>query len=471
MEHNRIVPNDTPGIDIPEQNEMTSRVKILNTASGLGFNINNIIGAAIFMAPSSVWRLVQSPGATLIFWLVGGTRFPSGSGEQKYLEETFIKWPKFGHIFTFVMVIIILPGGIIADVHVSATYFLYTIQGNDGNQNEYFGKDFIELRFLAVAILFIVTFYHMCSNQLAIKINQIFAIFKFFALLIISIIGLITLREARFKDHWKGIFNNTLSNDTYQRSALEQIGSYGNAMLKVIFSYNGWNNLNYSTEELNSPERRMKYLLMIAAFITVVDPNDAINSKEIIAIHFGRTLFGEPGKRFISFLISVSAFGSVGAMVFMGSRIITYSAQTKFIPKVSSKLYKWNKKVDTPSNALAAQFIYCTILILIFPDGKSLFTFFSNMSSYITLVFYGVSAICLFVLRKKQKEADYRNFKAPLIAVVISFLCIVCLIIAPFFPLSYSLYDSTIYPHYLPFVISWIATLIGVVIWFFRAHN
>ncbi|CAG8517661.1 43541_t:CDS:2 [Gigaspora margarita] len=410
MEHNRIVPNDTPGIDIPEQNEMTSRVKILNTASGLGFNINNII--AIFMAPSSVWR-------------------------------------------------IILPGGIIADVHVSATYFLYTIQGNDGNQNEYFGKDFIELRFLAVAILFIVTFYHMCSNQLAIKINQIFAIFKFFALLIISIIGLITLREARFKDHWKGIFNNTLSNDTYQRSALEQIGSYGNAMLKLskLFS------------QSNLTIQLLLDLLMIAAFITVVDPNDAINSNEIIAIHFGRTLFGEPGKRFISFLISISAFGSVGAMVFMGSRIITYSAQTKFIPKLSSKLYKWNKKVDTPSNALAAQFIYCTILILIFPDGKSLFTFFSNMSSYITLVFYGVSAICLFVLRKKQKEADYRNFRAPLIAVVISFLCIVCLIIAPFFPLSYSLYDSTIYPHYLPFIISWIATLIGVVIWFFRAHN
>ncbi|CAG8501923.1 3898_t:CDS:2, partial [Gigaspora rosea] len=85
--------------------------------------------------------------------------------------------------------------------------------------------------------------------------------------------------------------------------------------------------------------------------------DQAINSIEIIAIHFGRTLFGEPGKRLISLLISISAFGSVGAMGLSNYCQFTRT-ESEFIPKLSSKLYKWSKKVDTPSNALAAQFIY-----------------------------------------------------------------------------------------------------------------
>ncbi|CAG8449109.1 766_t:CDS:2, partial [Dentiscutata heterogama] len=100
------------GVDIPE----TGRKKILKTSSGLGYNINHIIGAGIFITPSNVWRLVQSPGSALMLWIVGGlislfgsmiyvelgSRFPEGSGEQKYLEETF-DINRIAHIFSFVM--------------------------------------------------------------------------------------------------------------------------------------------------------------------------------------------------------------------------------------------------------------------------------------------------------------------------------------------------------------------------------
>ncbi|CAG8442734.1 5383_t:CDS:10, partial [Dentiscutata heterogama] len=438
--------NPDVGIDMPEQEntqgQVTIREKILDTISGLGFNINNVIGAAIFVNPSRVWRLVQSPGTALMFWLAGGfvslfcsliyvelgTRFPSGSGEQKYLDETFKKFPNFGHIFTFVMITIILPGSIIADTYVSAEYLLFAIQRNEneGDQNIYFGQDFGKLRALAVALLLIITLYHIYSNKLAININKALALIKFLALLIISLIGLAKLRESGFKDKWMGIFNNTPIDDEPQRSVLEQIGSYGNAMLKVIFSYNGWNNLNYSTEELNKPDRSMKYstifsviiclilyILTNAAYISAIDHN-AINSNDTMIVSFGRT-FGEPGKTLIYLIVSISAFGCVGSMVFMGSRVINYAARTEFIPKFSNSLYKWHKKFDTPSNALAVQFLYCSVLIIFFPEGKSLFSFFSSMSAYLAVVFYGASAICLFVLKEDQKEAQYENFKTPLI--------------------------------------------------------
>ncbi|CAG8487291.1 45994_t:CDS:2 [Gigaspora margarita] len=187
----------------------------------------------IFITPSSVWRLAQSPGSALMLWIAGGF---IRSGEQKYLEETFDEKKEeknIGHIFSFVMTTIILPGAIIADSYACSKYILYAIKGNDGNENIYFGIDYLELRLLAIVILLSVTVYHSYSNKLAIIINQTFAVIKTLALLILSIIGLAWLRENSSKDHWIGIFNNTPSDDVHERSVSEQIGCYGYAMLEV----------------------------------------------------------------------------------------------------------------------------------------------------------------------------------------------------------------------------------------------
>ncbi|CAG8490140.1 9407_t:CDS:10 [Dentiscutata erythropus] len=367
--------DDQMGVDIPDTE--TRRKKILKTSSGLGYNVNHIIGAGIFITPSNVWRLAQSPGSALMLWISGGlislfgsmiyvelgSRFPEGSGEQKYLEET-----------------IILPGAIIADSYACSKYILYAFKGNSEDEGKYFGIDYIELRILAIAILLIITGYNVYSNKLAIRINQTFAVIKVFALIIISIIGLVSLREDSKKDHWKGIFNNTPSDDAHERSVSEQIGSYGNAMLNVLFSYEGWNNLNYLTEELDSPEQSLK----ISAVLSV------------------------PGRIIISILISISAFGCVGSMVFMGARAIAYTAKYKFIPRISRRLYYWGA---TPVYALLLQFVYCAFLILLAPVGTSFFPFFSDMSQYLAMVFYGVSAICLLIIKKKLKDAEYAYFK------------------------------------------------------------
>ncbi|CAG8799457.1 4600_t:CDS:2, partial [Racocetra persica] len=115
------------------------------------------------------------------------------------------------------------------DVHTSSKYLLYAIKGNYGDEDKYFGQDYIELRFIAIVILLIITAYHMYSSKLAIKINTAFAIIKILILVIISLVGLVKLKEADSKNHWIDIFNN-ISSD--QRSISEQIGNHVNVMLK-----------------------------------------------------------------------------------------------------------------------------------------------------------------------------------------------------------------------------------------------
>ncbi|CAG8763237.1 19600_t:CDS:2, partial [Racocetra fulgida] len=88
-------------------------------------------------------------------------------------------------------------------------------------------------------------------------------------------------------------------------------------------------------------------VLINAAYIMVVPFSEVINPSDIIAINFGRKLWGEPGKIIISILISLSAFGCVDSIVFMGARAIVYAAKNGFI---SEKLS--HKKHDAPFYAL-----------------------------------------------------------------------------------------------------------------------
>ncbi|CAG8498979.1 15356_t:CDS:2, partial [Cetraspora pellucida] len=109
-----------------------------------------------------------------------------------------------------------------ADSYVGAKYLLYAFKGNYENEDIY--SDSIPLRLLAVAVLFIITLYHMYSNRWAIIINRMFAIFKSIAILFVSIYGFANAKNQL-------TFNNTPSDEKYELSIIEHIGSHGNALV------------------------------------------------------------------------------------------------------------------------------------------------------------------------------------------------------------------------------------------------
>ncbi|RIB09549.1 hypothetical protein C2G38_262275 [Gigaspora rosea] len=199
--------------------------------AGMFYNMNNIIGSGIFVIPGDVWRLTRSPGAALMLWLVGGV--------FNYLCS--LAFPELG--------ITVRPTAIIADAYVASLYLIYAIRGeNEENRpseylspSGYFSKDSLIISFIAIAILLFITAYHMYSRRLAVRINIAFGVVKFLALFCIIIVGMLQLQKAYYKNHWKSIFNNTISD---RRTLIKSIGSYGNAMLEVLFTYEGWNSVN-----------------------------------------------------------------------------------------------------------------------------------------------------------------------------------------------------------------------------------
>ncbi|KAF0559878.1 amino acid transporter [Gigaspora margarita] len=251
----------------------------------------------------------------------------------------------------------------------------------------------------------------------------------------------------------------------------------GDAMIKVLYAYEGWNNVNYLVDELHSPRRNLVvsnifsilvsivlYILINISYIMIAASNPAAatsmytgDASKIIAIYFGEQIAGKIGNKLISALIAISSFGAVGSMVFTGSRVIVYSSVAKFIPEYFAgwglNAFPDNFLFNTPTKALIAQFIYCSLLILFFPTGTSFFIFFATISLYLTAIYYGASTVGLMILKEKYRGIK-RPFKVRFLDVIF-LVCIVLIAIAGFFPLP----GSPLY--YLPYVISWVAVILG----------
>ncbi|RIB28505.1 hypothetical protein C2G38_1458902 [Gigaspora rosea] len=310
--------------EMPLENDnrtITNRNKTLGILYGLGYNLNYIIGENAF-SPDNIWILVHSPGITLVLYIIGGIisllgssiyielgirSLPKGIGEQKYITDAFHPKRNVGHVFSFVAI-----GIIVAESFTSAKYLLYCFRGR-------LDVDWTTM-IVSVAILFFITLYQMCSNRMVDIINHTFALFKIITLVTISIIGIVKLGINH--DHWNCIFD-----------APFDFGAYGSGLIKVLLTYEGWNNINYligeftpRSDDLEYPPIILKYSSLLsvclsfilyfltnAAFITVVGYNVTDTP---IPMRFGQELFGESGKMLMSLLVAISTFGCVGALIF-----------------------------------------------------------------------------------------------------------------------------------------------------------
>ncbi|CAG8713383.1 1018_t:CDS:2 [Cetraspora pellucida] len=431
-----------------------------------GETINLIVGTGIFITPGSIWRLVQSPGGALIFWIIGGFI---------KLYSWFVWWATekkkdnsqaYGFAFGSKPLRLLFGFATVkSNSFISAKYLLYAIGGGNGGEFEhyghdfgaYFDKDFITLRVLAIFILAITTAYHMLAarksshenkqkyEHFAVCVDQILVLFKYVSLMALAIIGLCKANDpsfsSTFRDNWRSAFNYTSSNVSYPRDASEYIGGYGSAViqeLKVETTFRKYSAL------ANICITMVLYIIVNAAFISLVDPKlvaDPKNSNESIAINYGVRLFGEPGRKFMSSLIAISAFSSVDSMVTVSSSCFD---EFKNIPKIHEAFLFWKDSNNRESHHnLFAQFIFCSILMLIFP-AVNVYSFFSEMSEYLIMLLYGVSALYLVTPLINEPK---------IIFLPIFILCSLFVALAPLFPVPPSENDKIKYPYVLPYLI------------------
>ncbi|CAG8609344.1 11324_t:CDS:2 [Funneliformis mosseae] len=417
------------------------KVKILGVVYGIGMNINNIIGSGIVTVPGIIWNSVQSPTVVLILWVIGGLVSMLGSlsyvelgvkhkisgGETKYLQTAFPN-PKYciSYLFSFMCITAIKPAITSAVLQSAAQYFWYTIKEDQYKYEIKYEKigwtlpfsPFWTIKLIAIAILFVITAYHMINNRLANMINQSLAIIKLITYTMIAIAGLFQLSTDTSRNNWQ-----------YSKSVNTDFTAYSSAFLLVMFSYNGWNTLNYSLDEFKKVEKKLLfsnsisvlivtvlYFFVNVAYISVVTQEYVFNHEnenEVIGAIFFNNLFNDRKSivRIFTFLIVLSVIGTAASNIWSGSRVIVAAAESDyFLSRYSRKLSTLHESRDTPINALLAQFIWCSMFILM---GSSFtitsFQFYSKFSIYSGWIFYFATGIGLLVIRNRENKKLQKN--------------------------------------------------------------
>ncbi|CAG8636963.1 4722_t:CDS:2 [Ambispora gerdemannii] len=485
------------------------RTRLLGTFAGIGNNCNNMIGAGIFASPGLVLNEIQSPGIALILWTVGGivTLFgslsyvelgsskPDGGGETVYLEQAY-PHPKalFSYMFSFAMIVVIQPAYMSAIANVFAQYFLYLVKAKGRCDIDYLHpKEYIadwkfwQLRLCSLAAVVIITTYHILSNKWANHINQTFTIIKMATLLTISIIGLATIPQLINDENtnWKNMFPNNRNISAHSLTA---------AFIPILFSYGGWNNLNYTLDEFVNPREKLFLSNNFCANIAYTNVplskiTDNNEPSEIIASQLAFQVGGFNLARTLSFFVCLSAFGALAANIWAGSRVIVAAAKRKYMP-FSSWFQKWNPDTDTPIFALITQGVLSSLIIIFFPDNDP-FVFFVSLGEYCIWIFLFLSALGLLFLRYSEPNLD-RPFKVFILIPVLFIMFTLFIIIGSFVNdssiqeqqqleqpktpkddqlcESYKGHKYAAYKYYLPYVLSFVVIGVGAICWYFLYH-
>ncbi|KAK7075053.1 Y+L amino acid transporter 2 [Halocaridina rubra] len=362
--------------------------KELGLTDGVGIIVGIIIGSGIFVSPKGVIQFSGSVGMSLVVWaasgllsMVGalcyaelGTMIPRSGGEYAYILEAFGPLPAF--LFIWSSLVIILPT---SNTVMALTFANYIIKPAFMDCDAPLD---VPVRLIAAVIVCFLTWINCTNVKLVTKVQDLFTVAKILALVTIIIAGIFQLATGNVKNY-EGAFQSTNWS----------IASISTAFYQGLFSYAGWNCLNFVVEELKDPYKTLPRAIMVSmpivtlvyfltnmAYFAVLEPDEVLAS-DAVALSFASRILGVVAWM-IPIFVALSTFGSLNGLIFACSRLFFVGAREGHLPQAFSLI---SVKTFTPVPALVFQGIM-TLFMLITTDTLVLINFVSFSESLFVLI-------------------------------------------------------------------------------------
>jgi APA family basic amino acid/polyamine antiporter len=389
---------------------------LLSVSDGVFLTVGMVIGVGIFKLPSMVASNTAGAAEFLLAWLLGGAvslcgalvyaelaaRHPETGGEYVFLARGFGRGTAF--LFAWSRMTVIQTGAIVAVAFAFGDYASEILDLGAKSSAIYAA--------LSVAALTALNLAGTLQTKNLQKIMEIALI----AALVLLAVG--------------GIAAGGMQKPPPQGGAG---GSFGLAMIFVLFTFGGWNEAAYLAGEVRDARRAMikilvagilavtaLYLLVNLGYLAALGLGGIRDSKAVAA-DVMRLFAGERGALLISLIVCVSAATTINAAIFTGART-TYALGRDF--GLFAKLGVWREDGSTPANALLLQGAIMLALVgaaSFTPDG------FSAMVAYtapVFWIFFLLTGLTLFVFRARGGAAP--AFRVPLHPVVTLAFCATC---------------------------------------------
>nr|XP_012136967.1 PREDICTED: large neutral amino acids transporter small subunit 1-like [Megachile rotundata] len=212
-----------------------------------------------------------------------------------------------------------------------------------------------------------------------------------------------------------------------------QPGYIALAIYSGLFSYSGWNYLNFVTEELKDPYKNLPkaicislplvtviYVLANVAYFVVLT-QDEILASDAVAVTFGDKLLGIMSW-IMPFFVACSTFGALNGAIFASSRLFFVGARNGHLPAAIALI---NVRNLTPMPSLIFLCII-TLALLIIEDVYVLI----NYVSFVEALFTTLSVSGLLWLRYKSPDRE-RPIRVSIAFPIIFFIICAFLVTLP----------------------------------------
>ncbi|KAG8178907.1 hypothetical protein JTE90_017604 [Oedothorax gibbosus] len=342
-----------------------------------------------------------------------GTMITKSGAEYSYMMDAFGPLPAF--LFSWVSVLVLKPS-MMAIICLSLGEYV-TEPINIGCR-----PDTVSVKLVAALAIGVITYINCQSVKLATRIQNFFTAAKLLAIAIIVVGGSIKLTQGHTEHLETGFAGDGAS-----------FSDIATAFYSGLWAYDGWNNLNYVTEELKNPYVNLPlaiaigiplvtlcYVLVNISYITVMSSAELLAS-EAVAVTWAHRVLG--GVSFIiPIAVALSSFGAGNGSCFAGGRLCYVAAREGHLVDILSYLHI---RRHTPSPALIFNAVLA-ICMIIPGDIGSLIDFFS----FTAWLFYGATFLALIVMRRTKPDLR-RPYKVPIVIAYIVLFISVYLVVAP----------------------------------------
>jgi basic amino acid/polyamine antiporter, APA family len=368
--------------------------------------MGGIIGAGIFINPYIVAERVHTSTLILGAWIVGGlialaggfiyaelaAHLPVVGGQYAYLREAL--HPAVAFIYGWVLLLVIQTGGMAAVAVTFARYFLELTQW-----------PLSDWLVAAAALAFLTAI-----NCLGVRAGS-----RLQATLTLTAIAAIALLEVA--SFWRGGPSQITWRPLLDRPASMNLAlAFGAAMTPVLFAYGGWQTSSFLGGEVRDPRRTLPrglilgVLGVIAVYVSVnfvylrVLGAEGLAHSTTPASSVMHGLLGARGGELIAAGIAVSAFGFLAQSMLTAPRVYFAMAEDGVFFRGVARVHP---RTRVPVVAIVLQGCWAIVIAL---AGT-----YAQVVNYVVAmdcIFFGLTAVCLFVLRRRKSEEAVR-FRVP----------------------------------------------------------
>jgi len=417
----------------------------------------SMIGSGIFIVTAAMARDIGSAAWLLIIWLVTGLitvaaalsygelagMMPNAGGQFVYIQRAYGRLVSFLYGWT---VFTVIQTGVIAAIAVTfanyAAIFFPVLDDTLFTIGTSFA--FTNSKLLAIFSIVLLTYINtrgVKSGKIIQLILTAAKLIALFALIILGIyVGLKTdVLASNFENMWdasRTVLNPDGTVTVTKLAGTAILGAAAATIINSLFSSDAWNNVTFIAGEIKEPKKNIPrslflgtlivtiiYVLANVAYLallpmhgtpngtTVAEQGIMFASNDRVGAAAAGMIMGNVSVFVMAALIMVSTFGANSGLILSGGRLFYAMAKDGLFFKQATEL----NKHQVPAKALWVQCIWACVLGI---SGK-----FGDLLTYATfasLLFYILTIIGVFILRKKEPntERPYKAFGYPLVPAI-----------------------------------------------------